>query len=327
MKGIKKMKTEYQLDWAGLAFSSKKPVQELRATFIAAPREISPKRFTQLIKTYSPKGNIVLGIAKESYVQGLENQPAFRMLEPAMVDSIIKKVNAANSKHKIYTLAYFQRELPYVLEKLKFTRAIFVNGSWYHAFHLRPEFYVLASQHIPYELVSPFTDEVEAKAYEKEHIPPAPKLPTQPITEREMIALAAAAATQSFAYSEHQTGVSLGKRAGMKYRALACSFNRVVPYQTYAMHFGASRERNFSPMNDLNHYDPNHAEVELLTTALKQKLDLRGTTLFINLLPCPTCARMLTATDIEEFVYREDHSDGYAVKLLQEAGKQVRRVV
>jgi len=119
----------------------------------------------------------------------------------------------------------------------------------------------------------------------------------------------------------------LGRRTTEQYELIATSFNRVVPYQTYAMHNGAAREKNFSPMHDLNHYDTNHAEVELIIKAQKLGIDLHGTTLFINLLPCPTCARMFVSTDIAEFVYREDHSDGYAVKMLETAGKAVRRVV
>jgi deoxycytidylate deaminase len=321
------MKTEYRLDWADLAFGSKKPVRELQATFIAAPRQISTKRFTQLIKAYLPKGNVILGLSKDPYVNGLENQAAFHMLEANDVNAVIEKVNAASSKHKIYTLAYFQRELPYLLEKLDFVRTVFVNGSWYHAFHLHPEFYTLVNRNVPYELVSPFTDEGEAKSYAAEHIPLKPELPAELVSEKAMLALANSAASQSFAYSEHQTGVSLGRKQGQKYEAIMTAFNRVVPYQTYAMHHGASRERNFSPMNDLNHYDANHAEVELITQALRDNVDLTGTTLFINLLPCPNCARMFTATNIEEFVYQEDHSAGYAVQLLEAAGKKVRRVV
>jgi deoxycytidylate deaminase len=111
------------------------------------------------------------------------------------------------------------------------------------------------------------------------------------------------------------------------YKPLGGAFNKVVPYQTYAMHHGSAREKNFSPANDLNHYDTIHAEVALLINAQKNKTDLAGTTLFINLMPCPTCARMLSQTDIEEFVYSVDHSDGYAVKMLEAAGKKVRRVV
>jgi hypothetical protein len=36
---------------------------------------------------------------------------------------------------------------------------------------------------------------------------------------------------------------------------------------------------------------------------------------------------MLSETDIEEFVYSIDHSEGYAIKLLEAAGKKVRRIV
>nr|AIA17188.1 Cytidine and deoxycytidylate deaminase zinc-binding region [uncultured bacterium] len=119
----------------------------------------------------------------------------------------------------------------------------------------------------------------------------------------------------------------MGVKKNGKYKLLATTFNPVVPYQTYAMHHGASREINFSPPHDLNHYDTTHAEVELVIKAQKEKIDLKGTILFINLLPCPTCARMLSRTDIAEFVYVQDHSDGYAVKMLEASGKKVRRLV
>jgi hypothetical protein len=36
---------------------------------------------------------------------------------------------------------------------------------------------------------------------------------------------------------------------------------------------------------------------------------------------------MFTQTDIAEFVYVEDHSDGYGFKMLELAGKKVRRIV
>ncbi len=313
------------LDWADLAFGSKKAVKDLRATFIAAPRELSTQRFTQLVKELLPHGPIVLGIAKESFVLGFEGQPQFRMLQAGAVQAVIDKVNASASKNKIYTLAYFQRELPFVLEKLPFQNVLFVNGSWYGSFHTRPEFYELTSCRVPYQLVSPFCDEHEAREYEAQKAVEQPQ-PNGAFSETEMLELASQAAQQSYDYG-FQTGVALGRKKGKRYEFLASSFNKVVPYQTYAMHHGASRERHFSPTNDLNHYDTIHAEVGLLVAAQKQCIDLAGTTLFINLLPCPSCARMFTQTDIAEFVYRIDHSDGYAVKLLQLAGKKVTRIV
>jgi deoxycytidylate deaminase len=314
----------HDFDWSDLAFGSKEPLRELKATFIAAPRELSQKRLTQLIKTYLPGGNIILGLSKEQYVDGFEGQSQFEMLDHETVKPLVDKVNAS-SPHKIVTLHYFQRELPFLLEKIKCRRTVFVNGSWKYLFHTQPQFYTLVNQHIPYELVSPFCDEDEARSYLDSIKLPA-LLEKGAYSEVEMLTLADQAATHSFD-NGFQTGVSLGERQGDNYRLLATTFNAVVPYQTYAWHYGATREINFSPMHDLNHYDTIHAEVSLIVTAQKRGIDLNGTTLFINLLPCPTCARMFTQTDIDEFVYREDHSEGYAIKMLELAGKKVRRVV
>lgn len=312
-------------DWNDLAFASKKPLNDLRATFIAAPREMSKVRFTQLVKEYLPKGNIILGLAKEEYVLGFEGQPQFRMLDIQTVQPIIDKVNNSPAKYKIATLAYNQRDLLHVITGLSIRRFIGVRGSWKYSFHTQPPYYALMKKGIPYELISPFASEEEAKEYAAKT-----KLLTPPTSgmydEREMLNIATQAAKQSYDYS-FQTGVSLGRKKGKKYELLATAFNPVLPYQTYAMHFGASREVNFSPPHDLNHYDTTHAEVELIIKAGREKINLKGTTLFINLLPCPACARMLSRTDIEEFVYTEDHSDGYAVKMLELTGKKVRRVV
>jgi tRNA(Arg) A34 adenosine deaminase TadA len=325
----------HAFDWADLAFASKKPVNQLNATFIVAPRELSVTRIKQLLKQYLPQGHLVLGISKEDHVLGLENQPAFRMLQISIIDIYKRKLNTTTTGPKLYTLTYSQRDLPYLLDKLDFQKIVLINGSWYRAFHLRPEYYKIAERHLPYEMISPFADESEAKAYATTHQPPAPKLPTSPQTATQMLALANAAAVQSFDSAGFQIGVALGRRitpaAGQTaeplYQPLATTFNPVVPYQTYAMHHGASRERHFSPMNDLNHYDTNHAEVELIIQAARTSLDLRGTTLFINLLPCPTCARMLSQTDIAEFIYTTDHSAGYAITMLEAAGKTIKRII
>lgn len=322
--------SSYKLDWTDLAFASKKPLNELHAIFIAAPREMSQARLKQLIKTYLPKGHILFGLAKESHVLGLENQPQFQMLTASDILSVIEKVNISDTTHKIYILDYFQRELPFMLEKLDVKKVLFINGSWYHAFHLRPEYYVLTKRKIEYEKVSPFTDELEAQHYARRFELEQSISATDPnrrYTELEMLGLANEAAKESFDFGGHQTGISLGRKTKTGYQLLTTTFNRVVPYQTYAMHHGASREQYFSPPNDLNHYDVNHAEVELLAQAARDHLDLDGTTLFINLLPCPTCARMFTSTPIAEFIYSEDHSAGYAIKMLEAAGKNVRRVV
>ncbi|HEX7963661.1 MAG TPA: deaminase [Candidatus Saccharimonadales bacterium] len=323
------MNKSYDFDWSDLAFASKKPLRDLKAAFIAAPRDISGARFKQLVKEFLPVGNIVLGVAKEPYIDGFEDQPQFRTLQLATVQPVIDLVNKASNQHKVYTLSYAQRELPYLFEKPLFRRVVLVNGSWKHTFHTQPAYYALVRQGTPYDLVPAFASEQEARGYETRIMPEIAKLhdfQPGPYTEAEMLAKASEAAVYSFDYS-HQTGVSLGRAKGKKYELLGWAYNRVVPFQTYALYYGASREVNFSPPHDLNHYDTLHAEVEMIVQAQKRGLDLHGTTLFINLLPCPACARMFTETDIDEFVYSIDHSEGYAVKMLEAAGKKVRRVV
>ncbi len=316
-------------DWTDLAFGSKKAVRELQAIFVAAPRELSAARIKQIIKTYLPQGNVVFGVAKEPYVEGFEGQPQFTMDDGAEIANIGQQVNAASTKHKVYTLHYFQRELPFLLEKLGFAKVVLVNGSWKHVFHSLPAYYVLANKHIPHEYISPFATEREGVVLEELAARESHRLypvPHGDFTSAQMLAHAATVAKFSFDNS-YQTGVVLGKKHGSKYTFMLGAFNKVVPTQSYALHHGAEREKYLSPPNDLNHYDTVHAEMELLIAVQKQRLLLQGTTLFINLMPCPTCARVLSQTDIETYVYSVDHSDGYAVKMLEAAGKKVRRIV
>jgi dCMP deaminase len=312
-------------DWSDLAFGSKKPINSLGATFIAAPRAMSAERLKQLVKAYLPHGNIVIGIAKEPYVADLEGQPQFRTLQLTDVEKLATKVNSSSPKHKLYTLSYFQREAPYIFEKLNVKKVVLVRGSWHKTFHTRPEYYKLVNRNVPYEMVSPFASEAEARAYEQSVMPPEPS-PKGTFTDVEMLELANHIARRSFDYS-FQIGCTLGKKQNKAYEFLAQSFNTVVPYQAYAMHHGAAREVNFSPPHDLNFYDTVHAEVMMIIKAQKERIDLKDTTLFINVLPCPMCARMFTKTDIAEYIYREDHSDGYGVKMLERAGKKVTRIV
>ncbi len=314
-------------DWSDLAFESKKPLSGLKATFIAAPREISAARFTQLVKEYLPTGNIILGIAKEPYIDDFTDQPQFKTLKQSDIQSVVDKVNSSASPHKITILRYFQRDLISIIEKIKPNQAIFINGSWHYSFHTLPIYYALTNHHIPYALVSPFIDESEARLYEN-IISKQIKLPNQTLftDEQQIMDAVNVVAKSSFDYG-FQTGVVLARKTKNGYEFITSSRNRVLPYQTYAMHHGASREINFSPPNDLNHYDTIHAEMEMLVKAQKEKIDLKGTTLFINLMPCPTCARVLCTTDIDEYAYVNDHSNGYAVGLFQKCGKKVKRII
>lgn len=315
--------------WSELAFSSKKPLKSLDATFIAAPRHISSSRLKQLIKQFLPKGNIVLGFTIGGSIDGFENQPQFASLQWADVQDLVEQVNAASPRRQIATLTYAAADEPHIIAKDLFTNYVFINGSWKHSFHLRPSFYALAKLAAPYQLVSPFTHEAEAKAYADTIWPlvvAATPLPNPGATLTAAAALQAAtiAGQRSFDHT-FQTGVILAKPTGPDaYQFIAASWNAVVPYQSYAMHYGSTREQNFSPPGDLNYYDTNHAEMALLVQAATEHIDLAGTTMFINLLPCPTCARILSATTLDEIIYRLDHSAGYAEQIMTARGKRIR---
>jgi len=319
--------SEYTYNWADLAFSSKKEVRNLNATFVAAPRVMSAVRFTKLIKSHLPSGHIIVGIANEEYIDGFENQPQFRTLRIEMIQGLIDTVNA-KSHHKIYVLTYSQRDISALYEKLGFRQVILINGSWKYSFHTRPEYYTLVQKCIPYVMESPFVDENEAKEYEEKvaaeisYFPPNGSL-----SEVMMMNEAEEVAKRSYDTSFQVGLIAARKEKNGYYKIALTAHNTVVPYETFALHRGASRERHFTAPGDQNYYDAAHDVISLLVKATKEKVSLKGLTLFSNLLPCPSCARAVCLTDVDEIVYSRDHSDGYAVALLEAAGKKVRRIV
>ncbi|HZP55254.1 MAG TPA: deaminase, partial [Candidatus Saccharimonadales bacterium] len=250
----------------------------------------------------------------------------FTMLRLKEVKETIEKVNSQKLKNKIFILEYSQRDLPYILEKVDFKKLLFIRGSWYHALHYRPEYHILLKKQADYKLLSPFTNEAEARGY-VENIKTIVLKTSASMSPIEMMRLVNQVASQSYDYAGYQIGAVLGKKTGGKYKYISSSHNIIVPFETYAMHYGAAREENFAQSQDLNHYDTVHAEMSLLLKVMSQKINLTNTSLFISVLPCPTCARMLGQTNITEFVYANDHSDGYALKMLEMSGKSVKRLV
>lgn len=168
--------------------------------FIAAPRELSARRFTEIVKHYLPKGNIVLGISEEEYVVGFEDQPHFKMLSQETVQPTIDKVAQSSSPNKIYTLTYSQNDLTSVVAHLsEGQRVLLVNGSWKYAFHNLPAYQVLTENNVPIKFISPFVDVDEAKAYDESR-KPFVELPERGalLTEQQMFQAAEDASHQSY---------------------------------------------------------------------------------------------------------------------------------
>ncbi len=306
--------------WNKLKDKQKKKISSARPIFILGSRDISSARIQELTKQLIKKRPVVWGCLANQYIPGLENSPQFKSLS---LEKLKKALTASEiENNQVDILQYDFRHVKYILRELKLSAVIGIYGSWHKAFHFSPIYFELNQKDLPYKLVSGFVNEEAAKNYAQElvQIEQSIDLPGGELSDQELLALAAKVAHYSCDYT-FQTGAVLAKEN----QVMATAYNQVVPYKTYSLHHGASKEKHFSPPQDLNYFDTNHAEVELMLKAAKQKIDLTGTTLYINLLPCPTCAKMIAQSPIEEIVYQHDHSQGYAFELLTNVGKKVRR--
>lgn len=311
------------ITWTNLTDSDKDALRGLKATFVMAPREMSDKRLVQLVKENLSKGNVVFGIAEEKYVEGFEGQAQFQTLGLEPVLRLAGLIEKARLPHKMQVVSYQQKDVDNVIRAVRPNRVVVVRGSYVHVFHRRTTYELLQKRGISFEYVSPFIDKAEALAYA--NTVGTLIAPIASGDEAIMLQDVVYVAKSSYDYS-FQTGAVLAEKVNDGYKLVDAACNEVVPYQTYALHYGNSREDNLSPRHDANYYDTIHAEMNLLVRAMKSGVDFEGKTLFINMMPCPSCARTLVKTGLKEVAYSEVHSDGYAVKLFEKAGIKTRKV-
>lgn len=316
-------------DPATYSESDKTLLRGLKATFVMAAREMSEARLTQLVKEYLAKGNVIFGVAKEAFVDGFDEQPQFRTLPLEPVEKLVEKIEKAHLPHSIRVITYRQQDVDEVIRAVRPQRVVVVRGSYIYPFHRRSTSQLLEKRNIPFEYVSPFVDEEQAKAYLAAvyllmHTQKGSTF--SDITEKDVMALVGEVAKESFDYS-FQTGAVLAEKVGKQYQIIDAACNEVVPYQTFALHFGNAREIHRSAHQaDAVHYDTIHAEMNLLVRAMKNGVNFEGKSLFINMMPCPNCARTLVNSGLKEMVYLETHSGDYAVELFEKAGIVTRKV-
>lgn len=278
--------------------------------FILAPREMSDARIKQLLKKYLPRGKVTFGIAKEKYIAGFENQPQFKTLSSALLSRL-----ASQSAGRLELFEYAQCDGVKIIEQLDFTHAIVINGSFHRSFHLRPEFAAINSKPAKLKYESPFTDEAEAIRYAKNHNSPRP-LPE--FSENSIQQILAQESTRAF-ITDFQTAAAIVKDN----QIIALTHNPVVPYETYAWHFGLSREKHQTPAGDSSQYDTVHAETAAL---LQAGLQAKGATIYMRTFPCPHCARNIVHAGISEVVYQLDYGDRYGYDLFEKANINYRRL-
>lgn len=308
--------------WGDFSDGDKQFFRGLKATFVLAPREMSQERVVQIVKSTLSKGPVLFGIAVEKYVNGFEGQRQFRTLDTTYVMQLAEKIALSSIPKKLYVLKYPQSEVNEVIRALRPRKAVVVRGSYLYAFHLSSTYALLEKRGIPFEYSSPFVDETEALRYLSENDNAKELLPTEG-TKEEMFDGVRLISKQSYDYS-FQTGVVLAEKIRGKYRLIDAACNEVVPFQTYALHYGNAREiHHVEHQGNATHYDTIHAEMNLLVRSMQQQNDFKGKSLFINTMPCPNCARTLSKTGLKEVFYQNEHSSGYAKKLLERSGIKV----
>ncbi len=309
--------------WSEIKASDLKQFTQKKPIFILGPREISAKRIIQLSKKIVTKKPIVWGCVTEKYIAGLENSPQFKTLSLKRLKEALKKL-PKNTQKSIFILTYPQKKAVKILKQGNWSAVIGINGSWHRAFHYRDEYQTITEKKTLYKLVSSFTNKAEALNYFQKIKPTLPKVEAEAgkkYTDQKLIEFARQASLRSFDYT-FQTGAVLAKDN----KFLLATHNKVVPYETYMLHKGATKEKNLTGFQEPGHYDTSHAEQEMLIQIHEQGIDLDGCSLYINLMPCPACARLLSSTPLKEVVYQHEHSDGYAKELLEKAGKGVRSI-
>ncbi len=303
------------ISWQGLSEIESSPI------LILGSREISSERIiqlsSQLLKNTDRK--IVWGVFTEEFIKGLENSPQFRTLTIKKLKESLEQLD--NSRINI--LEYPQTHISTIIANHNWSAVIGINGSWHRAFHYREEYQTIKKLKIPLKFVSAFADEAEALQYEAKILKTRPALSInfgENCSKKKIFQLVDEVASYSFD-NTWQTGAVLTKND----QFLLATYNKIVPFETYALLHGASKERYRTPSQDLNYYDTNHAEVEIILEAAKREIKLEGCSLYINLMPCPICSRMLARTEIKEIVYKDSHSNNYAITILEKAGKSIRQ--
>jgi deoxycytidylate deaminase len=281
----------------------------MKRYFILAPREMSEKRIRDLLRKYLERGKVVFGVAKEEYVAGFEGQPQFKTLKGDLVKKLAEK-----SGGRLEVVEYAQKDGIETIKWTRFDRAVVVNGSFHRSFHLRPEYEAIAAKGAEVRYESPFVDEMEAKEFAEGF---EGERGLSEFAEENMQRILGEEAKRAF-ITDFQTAAAIVKNGEI----VALAHNEVVPYETYAWHWGLSREKHKTPAGDSSHYDAVHAETAALIGAGEKA---RGGTIYMKTFPCPHCARNIIYAGINEVVYELDYGDDYGYDLFEKAGVKTRR--
>lgn len=290
---------------------------ENNIVFIAGSREISFKRLKAIISAIPKDKKIAVGFFSSNFIEGMDGSLQFRTLK--LTASINKYLTALN----VNIIKYNYRDTGQILLQLNPLYTIFINGSWQYAFH-RTEFYnsVIVPQRLKYKQISPFLSENEAKIYCESILSKQPAIDLDFKSEKKYI-LKKFKEIKSLSWDWN---FQVGAFAVKENKIVEYGYNTVLPYESYALHFGSLREKKFSKSGDSNNHDTLHAEIYLFLRALNAKKNLNGADLYCNLLPCHNCALAIAKSGIKRVFYVYEYNSEHTKKILENSGKIVEKL-
>ncbi len=275
-------------------------------------------------------GRLLFGCLKDEWIPGLEESLQFKPLPFEVCGKNISKLTKDEKQIKsIAILKHFHKDTKYIIKELKPFKVMFINGSWAGQIHYQSFYWKACDVGAKIELISPFTSDREARRFAmkvcKEYEKTKLYSKTKKYGEKEIFQILNKKRKQSWDWIG-QVASALVKGG----KILALEHNKVLPYEAYQMHNGSIRERMQIPSQEMIETQlTNHSECEVLESARRRKLNLKGSKLYVNLFPCPVCAKILSRTEIDEIVYCKDYNLGNDIgyKILKMMGKKLKRVV
>ncbi|MBN2015389.1 hypothetical protein JW766_00980 [Candidatus Dojkabacteria bacterium] len=313
------------IDWNNISQKKKDIYKKYTNGVFVAGSMFTTNKKVQEILFENIKSRILFGCLKDKEIPGLEGSPQFSPMKKDVLKKFLK------NNRNVQILKHFHKDTKNIIKEFKPHKVVFINGSWQGPIHYRSEYWKAIEVGAKIELISPFASEREAKNYEK-RIADSQQLTADSLykkrgkySDKELMKLASEVSKFSWDWIG-QTGAVLAKKG----KVLAVAWNRVVPYEAYQMFEGSPREENQIPSQEMLETQlTNHAECEILEIARREKINLKGTSLYINLFPCPICAKMLSRSEIGKIVYSQDHNLGNDIgyRILEMSSKNIRRVI
>lgn len=306
--------------WNKLNDKEKEVLKRQKVILVAGPIDITRKRIVEIINLYKSEENVLFGCLESRYIDGFEDSLQFKSLTLERLARVkeVKKV-----------MCYFQKDLKYIIRELKPKVIIFVNGSWQGQIHYRKDYWEAVGIKSEIKLISPFSSEKEAINYsikiQRQYDSSKLFKNSHKYSDAEIFQILEKKRKESWDWIGQPTA-ALVKNGEI----LALAHNRVVPYESYQMHFGSLRELMQTPAQEMMETQmTNHAETELMEIARRLSIKLQGVALYASIFPCPICAKMISRTPIKRIVYSQDHNLGntFGYKVLEKSGVKLKRVV